>query len=68
MQDAATGNAEQIEYWNGDAGHRWARNQARTDLAFGKLTEALLERAAPQARRAGDRRRLRRRRGQPRAG
>ncbi len=46
MQEAATGNADQIEYWNGDAGQRWARNQSRTDLAFSKLTETLIERAA----------------------
>ena len=49
MQDAPTENAEQIEYWNGDAGQRWASNQARTDVAFRRLTEALLERAGPKS-------------------
>ena len=48
MQVAATGNAEQIDYWNSDVGQRWARNQARTDRAFETLTAALIARAAPQ--------------------
>lgn len=39
-------NAAQAEYWNGDVGRRWVRNQEQLDRAFRPLTAALLERAA----------------------
>jgi SAM-dependent methyltransferase len=39
-------NRDQIEYWNGPAGERWAREQASTDRAFGAFAARLLERAA----------------------
>ncbi len=48
MDAAAPGNADQAEYWNGDVGQRWARNQDRLDRAFQPLTAALMERAAPR--------------------
>ncbi|HXX69903.1 MAG TPA: class I SAM-dependent methyltransferase [Polyangiaceae bacterium] len=37
-------NAEQIEYWNGPAGGRWAREQDAIDRAFEPFTARLLER------------------------
>ncbi len=48
MDAAAPGNADQIDYWNGDVGQRWARNQDRMDEAFGPLTAVLIEQAAPR--------------------
>ncbi len=48
MDPAATGNADQVEYWNGEVGQRWARSQDRMDRAFGPLTAALIEHAAPR--------------------
>lgn len=35
-------NAQQIEYWNGPAGQRWAAAQDRIDHHLGLITEALL--------------------------
>lgn len=40
-------NAQQIEYWNGPAGERWAKAQDRIDHHLGLITEALLAMAAP---------------------
>ena len=40
------GGITQAEYWNGEVGARWARNQAVLDAVFAPLTEALFERAA----------------------
>ncbi|GJE00792.1 class I SAM-dependent methyltransferase [Methylobacterium isbiliense] len=34
----------QAEYWNGEAGERWARMQAELDAAFAPLTDAFLDR------------------------
>lgn len=48
MSATAPGNADQVEYWNGEVGQRWARNQDRMDRAFQPLTAALIERAAPR--------------------
>ena len=39
-----SGNDEQSEFWNGVAGERWARNQARLDRALGPFGEAALDR------------------------
>ncbi|WP_267354047.1 MULTISPECIES: methyltransferase domain-containing protein [unclassified Methylobacterium] len=39
------GGITQVEYWNGEVGTRWARNQAVLDAMFEPLTEALFERA-----------------------
>jgi SAM-dependent methyltransferase len=41
-------NAQQIEYWNGPAGERWAAAQDRIDHHLGLLTEALMAFAAPK--------------------
>jgi ubiquinone/menaquinone biosynthesis C-methylase UbiE len=46
MDVAASDNSEQVEYWNGDVGRKWARNQDRLDRAFRPLTAALIEGAA----------------------
>ncbi|MCJ2138742.1 class I SAM-dependent methyltransferase [Methylobacterium sp. E-066] len=40
------GGITQTEYWNGEVGTRWARNQAVLDAVFAPLTEALFARAA----------------------
>jgi SAM-dependent methyltransferase len=42
-------NRDQIEYWNGPAGERWAREQASTDRAFAAFAARLLERAGLRA-------------------
>jgi ubiquinone/menaquinone biosynthesis C-methylase UbiE len=42
---AANANDEQIEYWNSEAGQRWAGMQARIDTMFAPMTEVALERA-----------------------
>ncbi|MCJ2090225.1 class I SAM-dependent methyltransferase [Methylobacterium sp. E-005] len=39
------GGITQTEYWNGEVGTRWARNQAVLDAVFAPLTEALFARA-----------------------
>lgn len=39
------GGITQTEYWNGEVGTRWARNQAVLDAVFAPLTEALFDRA-----------------------
>ena len=39
------GGLTQTEYWNGEVGTRWARNQAVLDAVFTPLTEALFDRA-----------------------
>ncbi len=41
-------NQEQVEYWNGPGGERWAAAQDRIDHHIGLLTEALIEFAAPE--------------------
>lgn len=40
---------DQIAYWNGEVGRRWARHQRALDAVFAPLTEALFERAALRA-------------------
>lgn len=35
-------NADQIEYWNGDAGEKWARHQDRLDAMLAPFSKALL--------------------------
>lgn len=39
-----SGGITQAEYWNGEVGARWARNQAALDAMFVPLTEALFAR------------------------
>ena len=43
MTIEATGpNAQQIEFWNGDAANTWTENQDRMDRLFAPMTEAAL--------------------------
>jgi len=42
-------NAQQIEYWNGPTGEKWARLQERIDRNLASITAALLPFAAPRA-------------------
>ena len=46
MTDRA--NPQQVEYWNGPVGERWARLQERIDLHLAEITEATLCFAATQ--------------------
>ncbi|MGB5905088.1 MAG: methyltransferase domain-containing protein [Xanthobacteraceae bacterium] len=46
QSDAA--NADQVAYWNGRAGERWASQQAVQDAIFIPVTELLIEHAKPQ--------------------
>ncbi|TXN33346.1 methyltransferase type 11, partial [Methylobacterium sp. WL19] len=41
----ADGAITQRDYWNGEVGARWARNQRRIDAVFALLTAALFEAA-----------------------
>ena len=41
-------NADQIAYWNGPAGQRWAERQAAQDILLGPVAEILLDRAKPK--------------------
>ena len=65
MMDAPAGhdqNADQIAYWNGPAGQRWADRQAAQDVLLGPVADLAVDRARLQAGRARDRCRLRQRR------
>jgi len=44
-----TDNAEQIEYWNGQAGQTWVAAQQHLDAMLAPISRALLERADPRA-------------------
>lgn len=46
QSDAA--NADQVAYWNGRAGERWASQQAVQDTIFIPVTQLLIEHARPQ--------------------
>ena len=39
-------NAQQVEYWNTNAGSTWVQSQAQIDRMLAPLTAILLERAA----------------------
>src|SRR4051794_34099824 len=41
-------NADQIAYWNGPSGQRWADRQEAQDIVLGPVADALIERAAPR--------------------
>ena len=43
------GNADQIAYWNGPAGQRWADRQQAQDIVLGPVADILIDRAAPKA-------------------
>ena len=55
-------NADQIAYWNGPGGQRWADRQHSQDVMLAPVSDLLIDRARPQAGRADHRCRLRRRR------
>src|ERR1700733_13383344 len=38
-------NADQIAYWNGPAGQRWAERQAAQDILLGPVADILVDRA-----------------------
>ena len=40
-------NADQIAYWNGPAGGRWADRQAAQDILLGPVADILIDRAKP---------------------
>ena len=42
-------NADQIEYWNGDAGEKWARHQDRLDAMLAPFSRAVLSLASAKA-------------------
>ncbi|WP_426442809.1 class I SAM-dependent methyltransferase [Bradyrhizobium genosp. P] len=42
-------NADQIAYWNGPGGQRWADRQAVQDIVLQPVLDALLDRAQPKA-------------------
>lgn len=49
MPDAAAApNADQVAYWNGEAGDKWARLQARLDGLFAPISQAAIAAAAPR--------------------
>jgi SAM-dependent methyltransferase len=45
--DGPRDSSDQLEYWNGAAGERWACHQASIDRAFGPLGREALDRLAP---------------------
>jgi SAM-dependent methyltransferase len=50
--DTPTGhdqNADQIAYWNGPAGQRWADRQQAQDILLAPIAEILIDRAGPQS-------------------
>ncbi len=50
--DTPTGheqNADQIAYWNGPGGQRWADRQAAQDILLAPVLDILIDRAKPQA-------------------
>lgn len=40
--ETKSGNGEQIEYWNGEAGAMWAKRQDRMDMLLAPISEATL--------------------------
>jgi SAM-dependent methyltransferase len=42
-------NADQIAYWNGPGGQRWANRQAAQDILLRPVADILIDRAKPQA-------------------
>lgn len=52
MDDVPTGhqqNADQIAYWNGPGGQRWADRQQAQDILLAPIADALVDRAAPRS-------------------
>jgi SAM-dependent methyltransferase len=48
MESVSPLNADQIEFWNGPAGQRWAAYQERMDLTMNAITDGVLPFAAAQ--------------------
>ena len=48
MTAGSAANADQIEYWNGEAGRKWARLQDALDSLFAEITVVAVEHAAPR--------------------
>jgi SAM-dependent methyltransferase len=42
-------NADQIAYWNGPGGQRWASRQAAQDILLAPVADILIDRAGPKA-------------------
>ena len=42
-------NADQIAYWNGPGGQRWADRQAAQDVLLQPVLDLLIDRAAPKS-------------------
>jgi SAM-dependent methyltransferase len=47
MTEAAIDNAEQIEYWNGEAGQGWAERNQQMEKTLGPLAEEVIAAANP---------------------
>ena len=41
-------NADQIAYWNGPAGQRWAERQQAQDIVLAPVADRLIDRARPR--------------------
>ena len=48
FDEATLPNADQLAYWNGDAGDKWARLQERLDGLFAPISAAAVAAAAPR--------------------
>ncbi|MGI3901152.1 MAG: class I SAM-dependent methyltransferase [Janthinobacterium lividum] len=46
--DVSAANADQVAYWNGENGDKWARLQERLDGLFRPISEAIIAAAAPR--------------------
>ena len=46
--DVAAVNADQVAYWNGENGDKWARLQERLDGLFRPISDAIITAAAPR--------------------
>src|SRR4051812_37761034 len=46
MADSAPAPVDQVEFWNGGVGRKWAESQERLDQAFAPLTPPILDAAA----------------------
>ena len=42
-------NADQIAYWNGPGGQRWADRQQAQDILLAPVADILIDRAKPKA-------------------
>jgi SAM-dependent methyltransferase len=49
MMDGKSLNAQQVEYWNGPTGQKWAALQERIDHQLGAVTDAVFDFADPQS-------------------